>query len=213
MPEDLNRRYRYAALLGATDVQEVSAIENEYNRRLALSMTASSTAGALTISTPLTLSDSVAVSGVFAPTGAFDLSGATTVKRRIVNLTASDTLTAAQSGATVVITTDTTALIATLPAVTHGAEYHFHVADMGNTAGDVTIKPAATNMISSPFVGATQTVPVVKDGIFLDASDTSRGEGQFVTLVGNTLPASDTHVWVAVAASPAGISGGWKVST
>jgi len=216
---ELNRRAAYAKLLGATDVQEIGALAEEYWHRHALGWTNSSTAGAMTFSKPLTVSDSLVLSGNGNVTGNLivsgdlDLSGMSTEKVPIVNLTASDTLTAAQSGSLVVVTTDTTALVATMPAVTHGARYHFHVADMGNTAGDVTITPAATEMISSPFVGATQIVPTVKDSIFLDASDTSRGEGQFVTLVGNTLPASDTHAWVAVAASPAGISGGWKVST
>jgi len=210
---ELNQRAAYAKLLGATDVQEVEALAAEYWHRHALGWTGSNTAGAMTFSKPLTLSDSVVVSGVLAPSGTVDMSAGTNQKRKMLNVTATAALTAAQSGAVVVITTDTTAAVVTLPSVVHGNWYDIHVADMGNTAGDVTITPAATEMISSPFVGATQLVPTVKDSLFLDASDTSRGEGQFLTLVGNTLPASDTHAWVAVAASPAGISGGWKVST
>jgi len=226
---DLTRRARYAALLGTTDVQETELLGQEYDRRMSLAFTASSTAGAITISKPLTISDSAVISGAVNQTGTIvgthtvsgtvthsgvntfsdsavitgvlDHSAATSQKRKIVSLTASDTLTAAQSGALVVITTDTTALVCTMPAVVHGAFYDFHITDMGNTAGDVTIRPAAAEVMSFPVYGDTSFDFVAKDGMTLDATDTMHGEGCFLSLVGNTLPASSVVAWVTTAMS------------
>lgn len=180
---ELYQRAAYAKLLGATDVQEVESLAQEYWRRHALGWTGSSTAGAMTFSKPLTVSDSLVMSGVFSPSGRVNY-------RATVAQAADVTLTAADSGKLYRVTSNTTGVTVTLPATTDAVWYGFSLVAQGDTAADFTIKPAAADRIfcttfvtastvggNDEFVKPDTAVNADKDGIFLDANGATAGEG------------------------------------
>ena len=191
----VSKRGRYAQLIGTTDVQEVSGLEQEYNRRLSLTMDASSTAGAITFSKPLTFSDSLTISGVtptlsavftFADsvnvTGVFKPTGKITT-RATSAVSTNQNLTAADSGKVYILSGDTAGVVMTLPSTVDGLSYTFVLQSLGATS-TMQIKPAAADVIQAN--NANTTVPAVKDALELKGDDTSNEPGRdSLTLVGD----------------------------